>query len=124
NVSILVGDRLRGTLGAIVAVVGVCVPGALIMFGVGMAYGVSGDHPLATAALHGVAAAAVGVVTAVTVQVGEKTLKNVADAVFVALTVVGVSILHFRVPHVLLVVGTLAILWHRPRARPKEGDGK
>src|SRR5262245_62730099 len=32
NVAILVGDRLRGAPGAVAALAGVCLPGALIMF--------------------------------------------------------------------------------------------
>src|SRR6478735_8010550 len=35
NMSILAGDRLRGGLGAIVATVAICLPGGLLMFGVG-----------------------------------------------------------------------------------------
>ena len=65
--------------------------------------------------LHGVAAAAVGLVIAVTVQIGRRSLIHLADLGFVALAVVGVHVLHLAVPYVLLGVGLLAILWHRPR---------
>ena len=51
NMAILVGDRLRGLSGAIAGIVGMCLPGGLLMFVVGMVYREHGDHPLATAAL-------------------------------------------------------------------------
>src|SRR5262245_24351656 len=62
NVAILVGDRLRGGAGALAAMAGICLPGGLAMFAVGMAYGAHAGRPLAAAILHGVAAAAVGLV--------------------------------------------------------------
>lgn len=120
NVATLVGDRLGGAAGAIAATLGICLPGALIMFGVGLAYSVHADHPAITAMLHGVAAAAVGLVTAVTVQVGRKSLKRLDDLAFVMITVAGVSIFHFPVPYVLLAVGAVSIWWHRPRRTPRE----
>src|SRR5262245_29267208 len=54
NVAILVGDRLRGGAGAAAALAGICLPGGLIMFAVGMAYGAHGGRPVAEAILHGV----------------------------------------------------------------------
>jgi len=124
NVAILVGDRLRGGAGAAAAITGLCLPGALVMFAVGMAYGAHGDRPLVMAMLHGVAAAAVGLVTAVTVQLGRKSLESLGDLAFVALAVAGVSLLHLPVPFVLLGVGALAIWWHRPRAGAREASAR
>lgn len=120
NVAILVGDRLRGAAGALSALAGICLPGALCMFAVGMAYGAHGDRPLVAVMLHGVAAAAVGLVTAVTLQLGRKSLGSLGDLAFVALAVAGVHLLHLSVPWVLLGVGALAIWWHRPRAAAGE----
>ncbi len=85
------------------------------MFGIGIAYHQSGDNPLVTAALRGVAAAAIGLILATTIKLGKKSLAHVYDLVFVALTVYGVDRLHQSVPRVLVVVGIIAILWYRPR---------
>ncbi|MFZ1428851.1 MAG: chromate transporter [Geminicoccaceae bacterium] len=115
NMSILIGDRLRGTMGSIVATVAICLPGGLFMFAVGMAYGIHGNLPIATAILHSVAAAAVGLVLAVSWQLGRRSLDRLDDLVFVGLAVVGVAVLHLSVPYVLLGVGALAIFWYRPR---------
>ena len=115
NMAALVGDRLRGTPGAAVAIGGICLPGGLIMFVIGMLHAQHSARPAATAVLHGVAAAAVGLVFAVTVQIGRKVLTRIDDLGFVALAVVGVELLHLPVLVVLAAVGALAIWWHRPR---------
>lgn len=115
NMSVLVGDRLRGARGAAVAVAGMCLPGAILMFGAGVAYGMHHGHPAVAALLHGVAAAATGLVFALAVQVAQKALAGIGDLVFVAVTAAAVSVFHLGVPHVLLAVGAVAIWWHRPR---------
>jgi len=122
NMAILVGDRLRGALGAFTAICGICLPGALLMYVVAIVYAAHGDHPLVTAALKGVAAAAVGLVLATSVQLGKKSLSNAYDLVFVALTVLGVNRLHQSVLTVLAVVGIAAILWYRPRRPPANSE--
>ena len=120
NMAILVGDRMRGWRGAAAAIVGVCLPGALLMFVVGILYGEHGDRPHVDAMLRGVAAAAVGLILATTVQLGRKSLSHAADLVFVALTAVAVDLLKWSVPAALGAVGALAILWYRPK-RSVEG---
>jgi chromate transporter len=119
NMAVLVGDRLRGMRGALAALFAICLPGALLMMIVGAAYQAHGGKPMVIAALKGVAAAAIGLILATTIQLGRKSLAHVFDLVFVALTVFGVDQLHQSVPRVLIVVGLLAILWYRPR-KPKE----
>jgi chromate transporter len=120
NMAVLVGDRLRGTAGAIAAICGMCLPAGLFMYAVAISYHVRGDRPLIVAMLKGVAAAAVGLVLSTVVQLSQKSLAHTYDLVFVALTVIGVNRLHQTVPRVLIVVGLLAILWYRPRGRPME----
>jgi len=121
NMAVLAGDRLRGLPGAVVAILGICLPGALIMYVAGMTYRDIGDSTPGTAILKGVAAAAVGLILATTVQLGRKSLHHLPDLVFMALTVIGVNLLHQSVPSVLLVVGALAVFWYRPRKNAKEG---
>lgn len=115
NMAVLVGDSLRGVVGAITALIAICLPGGLLMFAAGIAYHAGGDNPIVTAMLKGVAAAAIGLILATTINLGKKSLAHAYDLIFVALTVYGVDRLHQSVPRVLIVVGILAILWYRPR---------
>lgn len=124
NMAILVGARLRGAAGAIAAICGVCLPGALLMYVVGITYHEHGSRPLVNAMLRGVAAAAVGLILATTVQLGRKSVDGLYDLIFVALAVVGVDRLHLSIPYVLLGVGALAIFWHRPRRGGREEAGR
>jgi chromate transporter len=119
NMAILVGQKLSGALGAIVAVVAICLPGGLLMFVVGILYRAHGDHAWTTAALKGVAAASVGLILSTVVQLSKRSLDRRIDFVFVSLTVIAVNLLHQSVLATLVVVGLMAILWHRPR-----NDGK
>jgi chromate transporter len=120
NMAVLVGDRLRGLCGSVAALVGICLPGGLLMFGAGVAYGIHAERPAVAAILHGVAAAAVGLSVAVAFQLGRKSISRAGDLVFVALAVLGINVFHMQVPWVLLGVGVLAILWHRPRRAREE----
>ena len=124
NMAILVGDRLRGLSGAFAGIIGTCLPGGVLMFVVGIFYHQHGDHPLATAALKGVAAAAVGLILATAVQLGKRSLEHSADFVFVALTIIGVNRLHQSVLTVLVAVGLIAILWYHPRKAQKESEAQ
>ncbi len=126
NMAVLVGDRLRGLAGAVAAIFAICLPGGVFMYAVAALYGAHGERPLVAAALKGVAAAAVGLVLATTMQLGKKALAHSYDLVFVALAVIGINRLHQSVLTVLLVVGAAAVLWYHPGGRgardiPAEG---
>ena len=115
NMAILVGQKLNGALGAIVAVLGICLPGGLLMFIAGAIYRVHGDHAWVTAALKGVAAASVGLVLSTVLQLSRRGLEERFDYLFVILIVVAVHRLHQSVLTTLVIVGLMAVLWHRPR---------
>ena len=124
NMAILVGDKLRGAVGSVAAIIGICLPGAALMYCVGIFYRIHGEHIWVTAALKGVAAAAVGLILSTVVGLSKKSLTGKFDFVFVALTVIAVNRLHQSVPRTLIVVGILAILFHRPRNKQRESTGQ
>ncbi|MGA9566795.1 MAG: chromate transporter [Candidatus Korobacteraceae bacterium] len=120
NMAVLLGDRLKGWMGAVAGIVGVCLPGAAIMLATGIIYREHGDHSFVTAILKGVAAAAAGLLLATVIQLGKKSLSGRFDLVFVLITVLAVNRLHQSVPRTLIVVGLLAIFWHYPRKTEQE----
>jgi chromate transporter len=121
NMAILVGEKLRGITGSIAAILGICLPGGVLMYVVGIFYHQHGDHAWITASLKGVAAAAVGLILWTVVQLSKKSLVDKFDFVFMALTVIAVNRFHQSVPRTLIAVGILAILFHRP-GRAKKAD--
>ena len=114
NMAILAGDRLRGTLGAVAAMTGMCLPALIFMTAAGIAYGANGNRPIVAAALHGVAAAATGLIAATWFSIGKKTVKGFYDAFFILAAVLGINHFKLSVPVVLLSVGALAIFAYRP----------
>jgi chromate transporter len=120
NMAVLVGEKLHGIMGSIAAILGMCLPGGALMYAVGVFYHLHGDHAWTTAALKGVAAAAVGLLLSTVVQLSKKSLTSNIDFIFMAMTVLAVNRLHQSVPRTLIVVGILAILFHRPRRAEKE----
>ena len=120
NMAVLVGEKLRGVMGSIAGIVGICLPGGLLMFAVGIFYNHHGEHMWITAALKGVAAAAVGLILSTVVSLSKKSLSHNFDFVFMAATVIAVNRLHLGVPRTLVAVGILAILFHHPRKEQKE----
>lgn len=114
NMAVLVGEKLHGAMGALAGLLGMCLPGAVLMYGVGISYRLHGDHPWSTAALKGVAAAAVGLILATVVGLSKKSLSRKFDFVFMAATVLAVNRFHWSVPRALIVVGVVAIFFHRP----------
>jgi chromate transporter len=124
NMAVLLGDRLKGWMGAVAGVIGMCLPGAIIMLVAGMLYKIRGDHAMVTYALKGVAAAAAGLLLATVIQLGKKSLSHQFDLFFVLVTVLLVNRLHVSVPRTLIYVGIAAILFHYPRKSVKEGTNQ
>jgi chromate transporter len=114
NVSVIVGNRLAGGRGAIVAAIGIALPGALTVFGLGLLYSRFRHNPEIAAALSGVGAAAVGLILAVTLQIGSRELKRAADLAILASAFLLVAIVHISLLPLLAVLAPIAIWINRP----------
>jgi chromate transporter len=122
NMAILAGDRLGGFPGATMGLLGMCLPAFFFMTAAGMVYSESHARPLASAALRGVAAAAVGLIAATWFKIGKKSLKGFYDAFFVLAAIMGVNYFKWGVPITLLAVGGVAIFTNRPRTKPDQPE--
>lgn len=126
NMAILAGDRLGGTMGAVLAMLGMCLPAFLLMTAAGIAYGSHAERHNVDAALRGVAAAATGLIAATWYQIGKKSMKGFYDAFFVVAAILGINYFKLSVPVVLIAVGALAIFAFRPRKKaakaPEESE--
>lgn len=116
NMSVIVGDKLRGIPGAIAAVAGMILPGAVVVMGLGIAWQEQAHSPQIKFFLIGVAAAAVGLLTTVTLQLGHKQFAHALDLAIIVVTFAAVSLLHVPLYFVLLVIGPIAIWLYRPGA--------
>ena len=119
NMSVIVGDRLRGPLGAILAFLGMTLPGSIILFLLGVFYASNHGNPLVRSVLAGIGAAAVGLLASVALQIGGKQLEHLLDLAIVAITVLLVSVFHVPLLVVLVTVGPVAIYLYRPIAQDR-----
>lgn len=117
NMSVIIGDNLRGIPGAIVAVAGLVLPGVVVIMGLGAFWREQSHNPQIKAFLIGVAAAAVGLLSTVTLQLGHKQFVKPLDLAIIVATFVAVSIIRVPLYIVLVVIGSAAILLYRPGAR-------
>lgn len=126
NMSIYMGERLRGLPGALVALLGMCLPGAVIVMALGMLYASQARSQEMVMVLGGVGAAAVGLTLATTLQIGKRQLAKPLDLALIVLTFVVIGV--FRVPLLiaLLTIGPLSVWLYRPRpaATPASGAGE
>jgi chromate transporter len=115
NLSVIVGDRMRGVIGAAVAVVGLMLPGMVVVMALGVLWEQQRHHPNVGHFLVGIAASAVGLLLTVTLQLGHKQFVRPLDLMIIAVTFVAVSVCKIALGWVLLVLGPLAIWLYRPR---------
>ena len=123
NMSVIVGDRLRGIPGAVAGFVGITLPGALVVFLLAFFYASNSGNEAVNAVLKGVGAASVGLLLAVTLQIGHKQLEHYLDMILVAVTLVLVSFMHISLLYVLLILGPIAVLLYRPRKLASDTTG-
>jgi chromate transporter len=114
NLSVIIGDKLAGIPGALIAVLGFVLPGAIVIMALGTAWGAQEHNPHVRFFLIGVAAAAVGLLSTVTLRLGRKQFANPLDLGIILASFVAVSFLHAPLYLVLLVIGPVAVwLYHR-----------
>ena len=121
NIAILMGDRLRGALGAWAATIGLLLPGGVIVLTIGLLYGINSDHPMANHVLGGVAAAAAALLATVTWNLGERTLKKRKSLALLVLTFVLMSVVKWPLYLVMGIVLPLALFIYRPTQMHKPG---
>lgn len=117
NVSVIVGSRLRGAAGAVTSAVGMTLPGAVVVFVLGLLYTQFKNDPGVDAVLDGVGAAAVGLILAVTLQMGAREIKKWQDWIILIPAFVVVGIFHISLVPVLAVLVPIAIQFNRPQAK-------
>ncbi len=114
NMSVIVGRQLRGAAGALVAVLGMILPGAVILTGLGFAYVALRHDPKVALILTGVAAAAVGLLLQVTLKIGWKQLVRPRDLVLVIVVFALVGFFHVSLVVTLVTIAPLAVWMNRP----------
>ena len=122
NMAIIMGDNLRGIAGAAVSVIGMLLPGSIVVMVLGILYQSNHDNPDVKRFLLGIAAAAVGLLSAVTLQIGRRQFRQLPDIAIIVITFLAVSFLKLPLFVVLLSVGPISIWLYRPHVSEPRGQ--
>ena len=110
NLAVVFGSRLHGAAGAAVALAGLLLPPMAIVLVLGALYSRFGDVAALQRVLGGLAAAAAGLIGAMVIKMGQPLLRERAPALAIAaLAFVGVGIMRYPLPAVLIVLAPISI---------------
>lgn len=115
NLAVLAGDKLRGGIGALVAMLGLILPGTLFVMIAGYAYSEGQDHPVVDLLLAGIAASATGLLAAITYKIGANHFRQLKPLLIIVATFVLMSVLHLSLIWVLVIMAPVALFLFRPR---------
>ncbi|QWE25505.1 chromate transporter [Polynucleobacter sp. AP-Elch-400A-B2] len=114
NLAVLAGDHLRGWRGAVIATLGLIFPGSLLVLGFGMIYASAADHPSINFILAGIAAAATGLLAAITYKIGDAHWRHVKSLAIIVVTFILMSIFKLSLPYVILIMAPISLYLYRP----------
>ncbi|MBV8840644.1 MAG: chromate transporter [Alphaproteobacteria bacterium] len=110
NLAVVFGGRLHGAAGAAVALAGLMLPPTLTMIVLGALYARFGDIAALQRVLAGLAAAAAGLIGAMVIKMGQPLLREGFVPIAVAaLAFLGIGVMRFSLPVMLLVLAPLSI---------------
>lgn len=116
NLAAFIGARLGGSPGAVAALIGVLLPGTLVVLALAYMYAhyPVTQNPLLQGALRGVGSAAVGVLTVVVLQTLPSALRSRHGISLLVLAFIGVGVLHTNIVWVLVVLLPYGLWVNRP----------
>jgi chromate transporter len=109
NLSLYVGQRLRGGIGALVATLGMVGPAICIVLAVGAVYARLANYPLTHFLLIGIATVGVGATLAAGLKVARKIERRPAIIAIGLATFVAVGVLHWSMVPVVAVLAPLSV---------------
>jgi chromate transporter len=110
NLAVVFGGRLHGAAGAAAALLGLLLPPTVIILVLGVLYARYGDIDALQRVLAGVAAAAAGLIGAMTVKMTLPLLRQGAPALAIAVVgFVAVGFLRYSLPLVLIMLAPISI---------------
>jgi chromate transporter len=110
NVSLYVGQCLRGPIGALVGALGMISPALVVVLVLAVLYTHLSGYPLTHFLLFGIAAAGVGATFSMGAKVAVRIERKLLRYVFAIVAFVAVGVLHWPTVPVVLVLVPLSIL--------------
>jgi chromate transporter len=115
NLAVLTGDYLRGIKGSVIALLGLVLPGSVLVLLLGLVYTALTDHAITVLLLTGIAAGATGLLAAVTYRIGDEHWKKPISLLLIATTFVLMSIVKLPLLEVLAIMVPIGLFIYRPK---------
>lgn len=115
NLSVYVGYRLKGSIGAVVAPLALATGPFFVVIGIASAYSLIRTLPYVQTGLEGVAAAAIGLSLLVVIRGVQRRAQRPAALLAFVATFVAVGLLHVSLLLVVVIVGPLSVYAAWPR---------
>ena len=114
NLAVIAGDHLRGAWGAFIATLGLILPGSIFVLAVGIIYANAANHPFVNYVLAGIAAAATGLLAAITYRIGNDHWQHMRSLLIIICTFLLMSIAKLSLPYVILIMAPISLYLYRP----------
>ena len=124
NLSVYLGQRLRGGRGALLAILGVVAPGAAMMLGLTVLYFARGQTPGFEPVFRGVGAAAGGLALGSALSVGTRTVRDPVAGLLTGLTFAGVALIGLQPLAVIVPLALAGAVLRRPPVDRTAKDAK
>ncbi len=121
NLAIWLGYQCRGTLGALIALLAVVLPPAVLIVLIGDALLRLSAYPVFAALLAGIAAAATGLSLSVGVRAARHASRDIVSILLLAATMIGASVFHLSVVVLVGVFAPIGIGLAFARTRREQG---
>ena len=118
NLTVYIGQHLRGARGAVVALLGLLTGPFIVVIGAAVSYQYLLQVPGFQAAMAGIAAAAIGMLVRLGLIAARGATTGAAPALVLAVTFLAVGIMRWPLVPVVLVMApiSIAVAWRRKRA--------
>ncbi|ALR11770.1 chromate transporter [Mycobacteroides saopaulense] len=118
NMAVFVGTKMRGVLGAVAAVVGLCLVPLVLVLTVSYFYFRFKEVPAVKGVLHGASAAAVALTLAMVIKTGQKCLTGLIPILLFTASFALNGLVRWPLLGTLALLAPLAIFWAWPRKVP------
>ena len=117
NLAILTGDYLRGIKGSVIALLGLVLPGSILVLLLGLVYTALTDHQITVLLLTGIAAGATGLLAAVTYRIGDAHWRKPISLLLITATFILMSIVKLQLLEVLAIMIPIGLFIYRPKGK-------